>query len=236
MAIKKTTSKTKPIIPNSPLPISRRPQSNSEMPQQYIDSLNEDLIRARGTLEEYAAHLRALDRKRLNKVGIKKRGFIDRALALAEENPEILPRYLTVEKFRKDAQYFVSLHSLKDLAQQIQELLRNITAQAGDVAYTGALEFYAIVQEAADRRVDGTETLYREMEPFFKPLGTRKKDGGAVPTKKKSKRDAIALLDGKRDGRIVIENVSPKAVGGKHIVIDEQFDGTEGKLTVNSEQ
>jgi len=201
------------------------------MPQQYIDSLNADLNHAKTTLEEYAAHLRSLDRQRLNKVGIKKKGFIDRALALAEENPEILPHYLSIEKFRADEHYFAAFHALHGLAQQIQELIWNITMQAGDIAYTDSLEFYAAVREAAKRRVDGTEYLHSEMETFFKPMGTRTEagsaNGAAAPTEKKLKGDVNALLHGKRDGKIVIENVKPKATGGKHTVIDEQFNDTE---------
>jgi hypothetical protein len=35
------------------------------------------------------------------------------------------------------------------------------------------------------------------------------------------------LLHGRRDGKIVIENVNPKQIGGKHKVLDEKFNDSE---------
>jgi hypothetical protein len=90
--------------------------------------------------------------------------------------------------------------------------------------YTDSLEFYAMTREAAKRRIDPAETIYNDLKPFFRRH--RKTEGGhaGVPTKKKAMRDANALLDGKRDGKIVIENIGAKTTGGKHKVIDEKFD------------
>jgi hypothetical protein len=131
--------------------------------------------------------------------------------------------FLTIEKFQEDNEYFIAFRSLYDTVKQIQEILWNITIQASDIVYTDALEFYASVREAAKRRVDAAETLYKELEIFFK----HKKTQGEEPTEKQTLRDANALLHGKRDGKIVIENINPKLVGGKHKVIDEKFNSSE---------
>ena len=41
-----------------------------------------------------------------------------------------------------------------------------------------------------------------------------------------------ALLKGKKDGKVVVENIKPKITGGKHKVIDEHFtDSAEFKET-----
>jgi hypothetical protein len=90
------------------------------------------------------------------------------------------------------------------------------------MVYTDALEFYAPVREAAKRRVDAAESIYRELEVFFK----RKKSEGGEPTEREIKRDVNALLHGKRDGKIIVENVRPKRTGGSHKVIDEKFNDT----------
>jgi hypothetical protein len=58
------------------------------MPSQGLGYLTDDMNNIKDTLEGYAAHLRPLDRMRLNGVGIKKQGFIQRAYDLAVENPE----------------------------------------------------------------------------------------------------------------------------------------------------
>ena len=43
------------------------------------------------------------------------------------------------------------------------------------------------------------------------------------PTKKQLKRDINALERGKKDGEIIIRNVSPKTTGGNREVIDETY-------------
>jgi hypothetical protein len=213
--------------------IARRPPNNSAVPQTIIDMLTEDFTNIKIALEAYAAHLRALDRKRLNGVGIKKQGFIQRALEIAMENPEFLPNYLTLERFIQENKYFTEFRSLFDTSGQIRELIWNITMESSDVDYTNALDYYASVREAAKRRVDAAESPHKELAAFFKSMGTPRE---GEPTKKKLKSDMNALLNGKRDGKLVIENIKPKAADGAHKVLDEQFaDNVQYKETDQGE-
>jgi hypothetical protein len=200
--------------------LTRRPPNNPEMPEDMIQSIIAGLTYMKSVLEEHAAHLRALDRRRLNGVGIKKLGFIERALELAREDPEFLPHYLTLDKFEEDNVYFTNVRSMFDLTRQIQELFWNIVIEASDVLYTDALEFYASVREAAKRRVDPAETIHAELFRFFKSKGMRQ---GEEPTEKQIKRDVNALLKGKKDGKVIIKNKKPIIEGGKRTVIDETF-------------
>ena len=87
------------------------------------------------------------------------------------------------------------------------------------MVYTDALEYYSQVQDAARRRVDSAESLYNELNDFFR-RGNYK---GEEPTEKEVLRDAKALIKGKKDGEVIIKNVKPKTAGGKHEVIDETF-------------
>jgi hypothetical protein len=203
---------------------TRRPPNNSNMPMNKIERFSYEFNDMKTELENYAAHLRSLDRKRLNDVGIKRQGFIERAYELAEVNPEYLPHYLTIEKFQEDNEYFIAFRSLYDIVNQIKEILWNITVQSADIVYTDALEFYAPVHEAAKRRVDAAETLYKELETFFKHKKTQDEE---EPTQKRTLQDAKAFISGKRSGKLVVENVKPKMSGGKHKVIDERFDDSK---------
>jgi hypothetical protein len=203
---------------------TKRPPNNPDMPQTTIDQINLVLNELKNLLDDFSQHLRALDRRRLNGVGIHKLGFVERAYELALENAEFLPHYLTIERFGTDIQYFVDFRSLTDLTSQIREKLWNITIQSADIAYTDALEFYASVREAAKRRVDAAETIHAGLSVFFKSHGRR---SGEEPTEKELERDIKALLHSKRDGKIVIENIKPKLTGGTHKVLDEKFSGNE---------
>jgi len=111
---KATAAKTKTVkrtkvahinLPTVPKTATRRPPNNPQMPEEIIALLTANLNDTKLRIEQYAAHLRSLDRKRLNGVGIKKRGFIDAALALAEENPEFLPHWLPIDDFRDAPRY-----------------------------------------------------------------------------------------------------------------------------------
>jgi hypothetical protein len=196
----------------------KRPPNNPDMPQNVIDNLNTDFNSIKEVLDNFSQHLRSLDRRRLNGVGVRKLGFIERAYEFALENAEFLPHYLTLDRFGKDIQYFMDFRTLVDLVTQIREKLWNITIQSSDIAYTDALEFYASVREAAKRRVDAAETIHNALSAFFKSHGRRI---GEEPTEKEELRDFKALQHGKHDGILVIENKKPKLTGGKHKVIDE---------------
>jgi hypothetical protein len=209
---------------------TRRPPNNPDMPQLLIDDITSEFEDIKRVLDDYAAHLRALDRKRLNGVGIKTQGFIERAYEYAQTNPEFLPHYLTLDRFGEDNAYFVNFRNLFDTGKQIQEIIWNITLQSADIVYTDALEFYASVREAAKRRVDAAETMFKDLELFFK----RKKTTAEEPTEKELKRDINSLLHGKRDGKVVVENIKPKTTGGARKVVDEHF--TESAQYKESEE
>jgi hypothetical protein len=176
-------------------------------------------------LEIYAQHLRPLDRRRLNGVGIKKLGFVESAYDIARGNPEFLPHYLTLQKFTDDNVRLNNLKLVNTLAKQVEELLWNITMESADILYTNALEYYSSVQDAAKRRVDAAEALYNALSPFFKSRGRSHEE--EAPTEKELKRDFDAYLHGKRDGVITVSNLRPKIQAGEHEVIDKKFTESE---------
>jgi hypothetical protein len=187
-------------------------------------------------LEEASANIRALDRSRLNGVGIKKQGFIENTIESAAASPQFLPPYLDMDKFQDDFQYFVNLKTIYEMVVQLKEFIWNLVTQSADVSYTDALEYYASVREAAKRRIDGAESIYRFLEPFFKRMGTRSENGEKPETQKQQLRDAKAFIKGRRDGKLVIENIRPKTTVGVHKVIDERFTNSDQfKETVDGE-
>lgn len=211
-----------------PAPDTRRPTPNEPLSDEAMEEIAEAFVRIREYLWESSANIRALDRARLNGVGIKKQGFIERTYAIAYENEQFLPQYLTARKFNLDFHYFTNLNILYEMVNQLREFIWNLTLQGADVAYTDALEFYAAVREAAERRIDGAETLYKALEPFFKGKGSAATGNcPGMESKKQLKRDFMALLSGKRDGTLTIENVKPKATSGIRKIIDEKFTNKE---------
>jgi hypothetical protein len=211
---------------------TKRPPNTPLIPQQVITEVTLALEQVKVKLDAYAAHLRALDRKRLNNIGVKREGFAQRAFRLAMDNPEFLPNYLERTRYIEDYDYYVILQSAVDADRQVHELLRNIDTECHDVFYTDGLDYYAAVKEAAKRRVDAAESVYEDLAPFFK----HKKSTDAPETKKQQMRDIKGYMNGKKEGIAVIENIKPKMEGGVHKVIDEQFrDNTRFKQTEQGE-
>ncbi|MDX2096377.1 MAG: hypothetical protein SFW36_01255, partial [Leptolyngbyaceae cyanobacterium bins.59] len=63
------------------------------------------------------------DRKALPKMGDKSRAFVSKALEVATQNPDFLPRSFNLEELRKDVQLFEALYPLLLSMTQLQELL-----------------------------------------------------------------------------------------------------------------
>ena len=77
---------------------------------------------------------------------------------------------------------------------------------------------YNILKELSKHGDPAAEELFRALQPFFKKTKRNPK---------KLEKDARAVMRGKKDGRIIVENISPKLTGGTHKVIDEAFTDTE---------
>jgi hypothetical protein len=215
---------------------TRRPKPNPPLSDNAIKTISDSFAGVREILENAAANMRQLDRKRLNGVGIKKQGFIEGAIESAAVNQQFLPPYLELDKFEEDFQYFLNLKSIHIQCEQLKEFIWNLVSQSEDISYTDSLEYYSSVKEAAKRRIDGAESLYRYLEPFFKRPPRKDENGQPIKTQKKLKRDFNALQKGKLDGKMVIENISPKVIGGVHKVIDESFsDSGNFKETLEGE-
>jgi hypothetical protein len=198
----------------------KRPPSTPTIPGITLNRVISNLSAIKRDLDTYAAHLRTLDRKRLNNIGTKREGFSQRAYRLAIDNPEFLPNYLSRDRYEEDYNYFEELQTAADLENQVRLLLNNINTECQDVFYTDGLDFYAAVREAYKRRVDAAEAVYKEIyETYFK----KKKSPDKPETKKQQLRNAKGIINGTREGKFEAENIKPKASGGVHKVIDEQF-------------
>jgi hypothetical protein len=206
---------------------ARRPEDNNLPSNAVLSQIRTLFLTAKETIEDYAQHLRPLDRKRLNGVGMKKMGFIDKALELALDNEEFLPHWLTLYKFSLDDNRFLFLEEILALAKQVEEMLWNITIESSDILYTDALEFYNAVQEGAKRRIDAAKAPYNLLRPFFSRNGSWAHKDGEEPTERQVERDFKAFLHGRRDGEVAVVNLSPKVKVGRREVIDKKFSDSE---------
>jgi hypothetical protein len=71
------------------------------------------------------------ERKALPKMGDKSRAFVSKALEVATQNPDFLPRSFDLEEMRKDVQLFEAMYPIVMAFIQLQELLEALLHEEG---------------------------------------------------------------------------------------------------------
>ncbi|HEY9627485.1 MAG TPA: hypothetical protein V6C84_09300 [Coleofasciculaceae cyanobacterium] len=109
--------------------------------------------------------LSAEERKALPKMGDKSRAFVSRALEVATQNPDFLPRSFDLEEMRKDVQLFEALFPLLMALTQLQELVDDTCLAVGSEAYASALQVYSYAK--ASGQGSGLDSVIGEMGQRF---------------------------------------------------------------------
>ena len=100
------------------------------------------------------------ERRTLPRSGDKSRGFVEQALQVAEQNPDILPRTFDVGEMRNDVELLSALSSVQTAVSQLNELVDDTVMAVGSEAYAAALVVYQFARAAGkgaalDSALDG---------------------------------------------------------------------------------
>ena len=115
------------------------------------------------------------ERKALPKMGDRNLPFVKKALEVATQHPDFLPRSFDLEELRRDVELFEALYALVMAFNQLNELLNDTYTAAGSEAYAAALQVYSYAK-LSDKET-GMETLVEELGQRF----TRKAKKAAAP-------------------------------------------------------
>jgi len=160
---------------------------------------------------------RPSDRRRKLGSGIRRYGFIDKTSDLADVSPQFSPAYFNNNELKALIRDIELSRNLLNVLQQFSRVVSDSLLLYGDEAFSMALLYYNSVKELARRNVPGAEAVFRALEPFFR----RPRHTAGEPTEHEVERDIRALLHGKKDGQIIVENERPHMTGGEHVVVDE---------------
>jgi hypothetical protein len=105
------------------------------------------------------------ERKALPKMGDKSRAFVSKALEVATQNPDFLPRSFDLEEMRKDVQLFEAMYPIVMAMTQLQELLDDTYVMVGSEAYSAALQVYNYAK--ASGQGAGLEAVVDELGQRF---------------------------------------------------------------------
>jgi hypothetical protein len=122
------------------------------------------------------------ERKSLPKMGDKSRAFVSKALEVATQNPDFLPRAFDLDEMRKDVQLFEQLYPLVLSLTQLQELVDDTCVAVGSEAYAAALLVYNYAKASGEGT--GLDTLVEDMGQRFARKSRKVKPEAGTTQKK----------------------------------------------------
>ncbi|MGA7933963.1 MAG: hypothetical protein WCA35_10485 [Kovacikia sp.] len=105
------------------------------------------------------------ERRSASKLDDRNRAFTRKALEIASQNPDFLPRSFDIEEMRRDLELFEALQPMALALTHLQELLDDTAIAAGGEAYAAALEVYHYAK--ANGTVTGLDNLGDEIGQRF---------------------------------------------------------------------
>ncbi len=120
------------------------------------------------------------ERKSMLKLGDRNRAFTRKALEIATQTPDFLPRSFDIDEMRRDLELFESLQPMLLALMKLQELIEDTAVAAGSEAYVAALEVYRYAK--ANGSVGGLDSLIDEMGRRFAQNGNRGRSTAQVPS------------------------------------------------------
>ena len=118
------------------------------------------------------------DRRTMLKMGDKSRAFVSKALEVATQNPEFLPRSFDVEEMRRDLALYEALYPVLLSLTQLQELVDDTYIAIGSEAYAAALAVYNYAKASGD--VTGLDAVIDEMGRRFTRRSKKKQPETSV--------------------------------------------------------
>ncbi|BAZ53107.1 hypothetical protein NIES4103_57780 [Nostoc sp. NIES-4103] len=105
------------------------------------------------------------ERRTLPKMGDKSRAFVSKALEVATQNPDFLPRSFDVDEMRRDIELFEALYPVLLSLTQLQELVDDTYLAVGSEAFAAGLMVYNYAK--ASGKGTGLESMVDDMGRRF---------------------------------------------------------------------
>ena len=118
------------------------------------------------------------ERKSLPKMGDKSQAFVNKALEVATQNPDFLPRSFDLEEMKRDVELFQALYPVFLSLTQLQELVDDTVMAVGSDAYAAALMVYSFAK--ASGKGSGLDAVAAEMGKRFARKSRKGQSEGAT--------------------------------------------------------
>jgi hypothetical protein len=155
-------------------------QSNPTLSQADTDAIMTAITTIRQKLP-FLTDLTSDERKTLSKLGDKSHGFLQKAVDVATQNPEILPASHPLEVVTDTAQTFQGLSAIKLALQQLYQQVNDTTIKAGSDAFAMARTIYAATKSpiAGAHLASATDSLSKRFVRKARTAAATGTDGPA---------------------------------------------------------
>lgn len=106
------------------------------------------------------------ERKSLPRMGDKSRAFVSKALELASQNSDFLPRSFDIDEFRKDVELYDAIYAVRQSLMILAENVDDTYQLAGSEAYSSALVVYHSAK-SGKIGVEGLDDVIGELKKRF---------------------------------------------------------------------
>lgn len=138
-----------------------------------------DSVKGIEALLPFALTLPQEEKEALQGVGVIRIDFTEKAYEYAAKNPELVPSFLDLAEFAKDAKLFKQLRVVMDHLIPLMDKLKDTYAVVGAEAYHAGRAFYHHVRNAAQSNVPGASAVARELGKHFKRGAYKKSSDSA---------------------------------------------------------
>jgi hypothetical protein len=114
------------------------------------------------------------ERQAMPRMGEKSRAFVDQALELAREDPDLLPEDFDVEGMERDLELYDALQPLLFSVMQLQDLMFDTSIAVSGDAYSAALAIHEQAKEVG--KGEALDEIVEEMGDRFQEEATEEEE------------------------------------------------------------
>lgn len=127
-----------------------------------------DSIKALETQIPFAITLPTEEKLTLPRMSMKTIDFIDKAYEYAAKNPTLIPQFLDMAEFEKDAKLSKQIQIIMNHLVPLLDKLSDTLALVGTEAYSSSRIFYHHIKNAARANIPGASAIHKELGKTFK--------------------------------------------------------------------
>lgn len=154
------------------------PEIDATLSQQKIDNVLAAFKTVREELD-FLIGLSNEERRQIPKMGRKSQTFTVRALDMAVQHNDVMPRHLNIEEARRDIALFEALNPILQSVNHLRELIEDTQMLAGSEAYAAARLAYNAAKVSGKNL--GLDDILEDLSQQFRR--TKKVQTPATPTK-----------------------------------------------------